>query len=112
MKTAIKEDPKFESEIRDNPLRVLALNSTLSYTPAQSRYPFSTLSETASSLLNIRQGPDKKPVDFIEKFNQEKQLIKTQLGKKFLDVFVGNTVEFNASLDADERTRMENEAFT
>ena len=29
MRTAIKEDPKFKSEIRDEPLRVLTLISTL-----------------------------------------------------------------------------------
>ena len=78
MKTAIKEDLKSESEIRDEPLRVLVLISTLMYTPARARYPFSTLAEAVSSLFNIRQSPDEKLVDFIEKFNQEKQLVKTQ----------------------------------
>ena len=66
--------------------------STLMYTPVRARYPFSTLAETIGSLLNIRQSQDEKLMDFIERFTQEKQLVKTQLGRQFLDVFVGNTV--------------------
>ena len=50
-------------------------------------------------------------VDFIERFTQEKQLVRTQLGKRFLDVFMGNTVEYNTSTDAEERVEMKNDAF-
>ena len=42
---------------------------------------------------------------------QEKHLVKTQLEKWFLDVFVGNTVEFNTSKDEDERTSMKDNVF-
>ena len=111
MWTAIKEDPKFETEIRDEPLRVLEAISTLMYTPVRARYLFSTLAETLSSVFNIRQIQDEKLVDFIERFNQEKQLVKTQLGEHFLDLFVGNTVEYNASIDEEEKTSMKSEAF-
>ena len=108
MRTAIKEDPKFETEIRDEPLRVLETIITLMYTPVRARYPFSTLAETLSLLFNIRQIRDEKLVDFIERFNQEKQLVKTQLGKHFLSIFVGNTVEFNESIDKENKTGMTN----
>ena len=56
MQTAIKEAPKFESEIRDDPLRLLVEISRLMYTPVRSRYPLSTLADTLSSLFNMRQG--------------------------------------------------------
>ena len=79
MWTVIKEDPKFKTEIMDEPLRVLEEISTLMYTPVRSRYPYSTLAETLSSIFNIRQIKDEKLVDFIERFNQEKQLVKTQI---------------------------------
>ena len=111
MKAAIKEHPDFEIEIRDEPLKVLEVISTLMYTPVRARYPFSTLAETISSLFNLRQSQDEKLVDFIERFTQEKQLVRTQLGKRFLDVFVGNTIEYNASTDADEQAEMKNDAF-
>ena len=50
-------------------------------------------------------------VDFIERFTQEKQLVRTQLGNRFLDVSVGNTIEYNASTDVDEKAEMKNGAF-
>ena len=71
MRTAIKEDPKFETEIRDEPLRVLEVISTLIDTSVRARYSFSTLAETLSSLFNIRQIQDKKLVDFIKRFNHQ-----------------------------------------
>ena len=81
------------------------------YTPVRARYPFSTLAETISSLFNLRQIQDEKLVDYIERFNQEKQLVKTQLGKHFLDVFVTNTTEFQASTSDEEKREMKSEAF-
>ena len=33
------------------------------------------------------------------------------MGKHFLDVFVGNMVEYNASIDKEEKTSMKSEAF-
>ena len=111
MKAAIKEHPDFEIEIRDKPIKVLEVISTLMYTPVRARYPFSTLAETISSLFNIRQSQDKTLVDFIERFTQEKQLVKTQLGKIFIHVFVGHTVEYNASTDVDKQTSMKDSEF-
>ena len=111
MRTAIKEDPKLETEIRDETLKVLEAISALMYTLVRSRCPFNTLAETSSSLSNLRQIQDKKLADFIERFNQEKQLVNTQLGKHFLDVFLSNTVEYNVSKDDEEKGEMKSEDF-
>ena len=111
MKAAIKEHLDFEKEIRDEPLKLLEVISTLMYMPLRAQYPFSALAETISSLFNLRQSQDEKLVDFMERFIQEKQLVRTQLGKRFLDVFVGNTIKYNASTGVDEQAGMKNEAF-
>ena len=77
----MKEHTEFENEIRDALLELLKVISVLMYTPVRARYPFSALAETLSSLFNLRQIQDEKLVDYIERFNQEKQMAKTQLGK-------------------------------
>ena len=92
MLTTIKEDPKFGTDIRDGLLKIFESICILMYTPLRARYPYITLAETLSSLFNLRQIQDEKMVDFIERFNQEKQLARFQLGKHCLDVFVGNTL--------------------
>ena len=81
------------------------------YTPVRATYPFSTLAETLSSLFNLRQIQDEKLVDYIERFNQEKQLAKTQLGKNFLDVFVGNTKEYKDLTEEADQKETKNKAF-
>ena len=111
MQVAIKEDSKFESEVRDDPLKFLLLISTLMYTTVRERYPLSILADTLSSMFNIRQGLDEKFTDFLEKLQQGKNLVKIQLGKGFLEKFMSNTAEFNTSVDADERMKIKDEAF-
>ena len=54
---------------------------------------------------------DEKLVDYIERFNQEKQLAKTQLGKNFLDVFVGNTKEYKDLTEEADQKETKNKAF-
>ena len=85
MRAAVKDHPEFEDEIRDEPLELLKVISILMYTHVRARYPFSTLAETLSLLFNLKKIQDQKLVDYIERFNQEKRLAKTQLGKNFLD---------------------------
>ena len=50
-------------------------------------------------------------MDYIERFTQEKQLAKTQLGKHFLDVFVGNTTEYRDLTEKADQKEMKNKAF-
>ena len=111
MQTAIKQYPKFETDIRDEQLRVLETSIPSIYTHVRARYPHSTLAETLPSLFNIQKIKKDKLVDFIKRFDQEKQLAKNKLGKHCHDLFVGNTIEHNASTDKAEKTSIKSEAF-
>ena len=53
MRTTIKEDPKFETDIRDEPLKILEAIIKLMYTPVRARFLYSTLAETVSSFFNL-----------------------------------------------------------
>ena len=54
MRTAVKELPTFEKDIRDDPLELLTAIEKLMVTPVKACYPLATLAETLSSLLNLR----------------------------------------------------------
>ena len=100
MRTAIKEDPKFESEIRDEPLRVLALISTLMYTPALVMYLFSTLAETATveadeinkTSADVLIDKYDSAVVRVDKYNVTSN--GTSLGKLYTTVITGVDDEF------------------
>ena len=68
MQVATKEDSKFESEVRDDQLKLLALISTIMYTTVSARYSLNTLADTLSSMFNIRQDLDEKFTDFLDNF--------------------------------------------
>ena len=50
-------------------------------------------------------------MNYIERFDQEKQLAKIELGKNFLDVFIGNTIEYKVLMETDDQDLMKNYAF-
>ena len=81
------------------------------YTPVRERHPLSTLSETLSSLFNLRQMQDAILFEFIARFNKEKKVAKTQLDNNLLDVLITNTIEYPSLSVATLQTEMKSYAF-
>lgn len=53
MRNVIKDEAKFEADIRDEQLKILEAIITLMYTPVRAQCPYSTSAETLSSLFNL-----------------------------------------------------------
>ena len=71
MRTAVKELPTFEKDIRDDPLELMTAVEKLMVTPVKACYPLATLAETLSGLLNLRQTEDENLVDYYDRFNSK-----------------------------------------
>ena len=111
MRTAIKELPTFESEIRDELLKLLEAIAKLMHTPVKACYPLATLAETLSSLLNLRQIEGENLIDYYERFKQEEVVAKNQLGKDFLVPFVEGTREHETLTKDDDKKAMKEGSF-
>ena len=54
----------------------------------RARYPFMSLTENLANLLNVRQNDNETLIEYLEHFEQDKSIIKSQLGEKILDTFM------------------------
>ena len=101
MKTAVQELPEFASEIEDDPLKLLSAVQKLMHTPMRAIYPYMGLSEAIARLINMRQHEEEDIISYVDRFKQERQIVRSLLGKEFLEEFTKNTKEYE-QLSADD----------
>ena len=104
MQIAIKELPNHQREIQNEPLMLLEEVKALMHTLIRAQYPFMSLTESLASLVNVKQNNNEQLVDYLERFEQDKMIIKYQLGEKVLNQFIENY------LDQDKKSSMEQQA--
>ena len=88
MQTQIKEHPKYYSEILDNPIKLLEAIGILMHEPVRAQFGYVSMMEAHRRLLNVRQRDREGLVEYMERFKQEKSIVKKKLGNKFLNEFV------------------------
>ena len=101
MQLAIKELPNYESEVLDDPLKLLEEVEKLMHVPRKAVYPVLTLIETLSNLMNCRQGENDTLTGYLEKFKSEKNVVVSLFGEGFLNGHVENTQDYKDISDAD-----------
>ena len=116
MQIALKQLANYESEVLDNPLKLLEEIEKLMHVPRKAVYPTLALIETLSSLLSLRQGENDSLMGYLEKFKSEKNVVVSLFGKGLLDGHVENTQEYkdisdvNTDLQRAEQKEMKSQA--
>ena len=112
MQTALKELPVFETEIKNNPLKLLEHIGVLMHTPMRALYPQLGLIETFARFLNMRQDEKEDILTYMERFKGERQVLKSLIGSKFLEEFTKNTPEYKAlGSDSKAQTKLIEDSF-
>ena len=94
MQTRIKEHPKYLSEILNDPIKLLEEIAKLMHEPIRAQFPYLSMMEAHRRLLNMKQREKENLLDYLERFKQEKSIVKSHLGDEFLDTFVEHTEEY------------------
>ena len=94
MQVAIKEEPDFESRIRDDPVELLKEVERLSHIPRKAQYPVLALVETLTGLLTLKQGEKESLTHFLERFKSERNVISALFGDRILDEHVERSNEY------------------
>ena len=71
MQSAIKEMSTYESQIINEPLKLLATVESLMHTPERAKNPPLTLVEVLSSFLKLKQGDNEELLDYLSRFKSE-----------------------------------------
>jgi hypothetical protein len=93
MQNRVEEHPKFETTIRDDPIELLNKIKVLRmHDPIRAKYPFASLTEAISRMLNLKQSDNKGLLDYIKRFKESRDTMKSHVGTDILDKFVENTL--------------------
>ena len=96
MQIALKEMSTFDVDIRDYLLGLLNNDENLTHTPQRAKYPQLTLTEALITSLKLKQGDKVSLLHYYGPFKSEKNVAEILIGKKLIDGFTEETVEFKA----------------
>ena len=71
MQNRVEEHPEFETKIRDDLIALLEAIKTLMHDPIKAKYPYTSLTEAISRMLNIKQMENKSLPDYVKRFKQQ-----------------------------------------
>jgi hypothetical protein len=111
MQTRIEEHKDFESTIKNDPIKLLEAIQVLMQNPMQARYPFATMTNAFTKVLNYRQLEGQDLTDFYKERKDAFSVLKTMLGDRFLDGFIERTVEYQELTTDPEKDAMKKEAY-
>ena len=111
MQHRIEEHPEFDSTIEDDPIELLKAIKVLMHDPIRAKYPFASLIEALTRWLNMKQHQDESLVDYIKRFKQNRDIVKSHLGTDFLDNFMSQTTEYKEQKTSKSKEELKNGAF-
>jgi hypothetical protein len=62
--------------------------------PIRAKYPFASLTEAISRMLNLKQSENEGLLDYVKRFKESRDIMKSHVGTDILDKFVKNTLEY------------------
>jgi hypothetical protein len=111
MQDRIEEHPEFETKIRDDPIELLEKIKVLMHDPIRAKYPFASLTEAISRMLNLKQNETEGLLDYVKRFKESRDIMKSHIGTDILDRFIENTLEYRDETDALSQQNMKDGAF-
>ena len=111
MQNRVEEHPEFETTIRDDPIELLNKIKVLMHDPIRAKYPFASLIEAISRMLNLKQSEKEGLLDYVKRFKESRDIMKSHVGTDILDKFVENTLEYRDETDTTLKKEMKYGAF-
>ena len=62
-------------------------------------------------MINIKQGVTENLVDYLKRFKQLQDILKSYLGDKILDIFIENSVKYRNETDLAKQQEMKDSAW-
>ena len=110
MQHRIEEHPDFESTIQNNPIELLKAIKIVMHDPITAKYPYASVTEALMRTLNIKQMEHESLIDYMKRFKQSRDVLKSHIGGDILNKFVENLPEYRHGTMAEQR-EMKNKAF-
>jgi hypothetical protein len=111
MQQRIEEHPQFASLIEDNPLELLNAIRNYQHDPVRAQYPLVAITDSLIRWLTDKQQWDETLVEYSKRSKQMADVVKGQIGSKFLHNYVKGTKEFKELTSDEDKKTMTSESF-
>ena len=102
MQHHIKEHPDFESTIQNDPIELLKTIKIVMHDPIRAKHPYASLTEALMRTLNIKQLEHESLIDYMKRFKQSRDVLKSHIGGDILNKFVENLPEYRHGTMAEQ----------
>ena len=110
MQHHIEEHPEFDSKIQNDPIELLKAIKIVMHDSIRAKYPYASLTEALMRTLNIKQLEQESLIDYIKRFKQSRDVLKSHIGGDILNKFVENLPEYRHSTMSGQQ-EIKSEAF-
>ena len=110
MQHRIEEHPDFESKIQNDPIELLKAIKIVMHDPIRAKYPYASLTEALMRTFNIKQLEQESLIDYMKRFKQSRDMLKSHIGGDILNKFIENLPEYRQGT-MGEQCEMKTEAF-
>ena len=107
----VEAHPEFDTKIIDNPIELLKAIKILMHDPVRARYPYASLTDALSRLMNCKQMDNESANDYMKRFKGNRDGVTQHMGKDFLKEFVKNTKEYKNATDEATKESLEKGSF-
>jgi hypothetical protein len=94
MKTLIEEQADYKTRIEDDPIALLEVIKTLTHDPARAVFPLKSMNIALKRFMNTKQETGESLADWGKRFQQLRDVMKSQMKTKVLDGFCENIPEY------------------
>jgi hypothetical protein len=107
MQVRIEEHPDFTTKIRNDPVELLEAIKTLTHDPVRAHYPFASMHDALTSLVNLKQIENESTLDYAKRAKQQSDVVISYCGKNMFTEFIKHTEEYRNETDAQKKADME-----
>jgi hypothetical protein len=111
IQSRVEEHPDFESEIKNNPIKLLEAIKSLMHDPIRAQYPMVSMTEALTRLVNVKQADNEPLLDYVKRFKQLRDVTKSHIGTKLLYEFCEHQVDYKDLTTDEGKKAFKEEAF-
>ena len=101
MQGRIENHPDFDT-IKNDPIAVLEAIKSLMHDSVRAQNPVVSMTETLKRLVNARQQENESLLDYVKRFKQLRDVVKSMMGSTILDAFTQNRTDYQAADPAEQ----------
>jgi hypothetical protein len=103
----IHAHPDFETNIENDPIKLLKAIKMLMNDPVRARYPYASVTEAIARFMTCRKLENKPLADYVKRFKGNQDSMAQNMGKDFLKDSVKNLKQYADETNTDKRDEMQ-----